>query len=68
VIHDNPSSIEVGVECERRESLDELRDIEEEFDEEDCQESEAEDEKGRDWELIVTHPERLETSSSITLR
>jgi hypothetical protein len=68
VIYDNPSSIKVGVKCERGESLDKPRDIEEEFDEEDCREGEAEDEKGRDWELIVTHPERLETSSSITLR
>jgi hypothetical protein len=68
MVYDDPSSIEVGVECERRKSFDKPRDIEEEFDEEDYWKGKAEDEKGRDWELIVTHSERLETSSSITLR
>jgi hypothetical protein len=35
VVYDYASSIEVGVECEWRESLDEAGDIEEELNEED---------------------------------
>jgi hypothetical protein len=68
VVYNHTSSIEVGVECEWRESLDEARDVEEKFDEENYGEGETEDEEGQNWELIMTHPERLETSSSITLR
>jgi hypothetical protein len=68
VVYDYTSSIKVGVECERGKTLGESRDVEEEFDENYQGKGEAEDEKGWDWELVVTHPERLETSSSITLR
>jgi hypothetical protein len=45
VVYNHASSIEVGIECEWRESLDKAGDVEEKFNGENYGESKAEDEK-----------------------